>query len=482
MKGMARVRDRTDPRLRVSGDQLVRGDEELVVLRGVGLGGWLTMENFITGYPATESQQRRVLRRVLGEEGYERFFARFYRAFFDEDDAAFIASTGMNCVRIPFSYHHFEDDQRPFALKEDGFARLDAAVEACTRNHLYTVLDLHAVPGWQNQHWHSDNPTHWANFWNHPHFQDRAVHLWEALADRYKDNPWVAGYNPLNEPGDVTNKVIGPFYERVERAIRAIDPDHVIFFDGNRYSTDFTAFDEPLANCVYTTHDYALPGFFDGGPYPGMSRGEHIDRDRVEETFLRRTEFMRRTGTPIWIGEFGPVYTGDPARDAQRYQLLRDQLDIYREHSASWSLWTYKDIGLQGLVSAAPDSPYLQRIQPVVEKKARLGVDSWGSVDTGVRHLIEPIKELFAAEFPNFQPYPWNADRWINLLVRHIMLAEALVDDFGECFRGVSPEQAETLADSFRLEHCVSREPLVEILSQAAGSDGPVLPLRGAVG
>ena len=39
-------------------------------------------------------------------------------------------------------------------------------------------------------------------FWQHKHFQDRAVWLWENLADRYKDNPWVAGYNLLNEPSD----------------------------------------------------------------------------------------------------------------------------------------------------------------------------------------------------------------------------------------------------------------------------------------
>jgi endoglucanase len=450
--------------LRVRGTRLVRGDGTEVILRGVGLGGWMNMENFITGYPATESQQRRALLRVLGEEGYHRFFERFYRAFFGPADAALLASIGLNSVRIPFNYHHFEDDERPFQLKEEGFARLDAAVQACTSNGLYAILDLHAVPGAQNQHWHSDNPTHWASFWTHPHFQDRAVHLWEALADRYKDNPWVAGYNPLNEPGDVTGRVIGPFYARVERAIRAVDPDHVLFFDGNRYATDFSAFDEPLPNCVYTTHDYALPGLGDGGPYPGVTRGQYVDRGVVEETFLRRTDFMRRTGTPIWIGEFGPVYTGDPEGDDQRYRLVRDQLDIYRQHSAGWSLWTYKDIGLQGLVCATPDSPYLKRIGPFLEKKARLGADSWGSVDTGVRHIIEPIEKLFAEEFPDFKPYPWTKQHWIELLVRHIMLAEALVDDFAACFRGVTPEQAEVLADSFQLDRCVRREPLLDII------------------
>ena len=141
------------------------------------------------------------------------------------------------------------------------------------------------------------------------------MNLWEAIADRYHRNPWVAGYNPINEPGDVEGSTIGPFYRRLEAAIRAVDPHHILFLDGNRYSTQFDQLGDPLPNTVYTAHDYALPGFVDGGPYPGMTRGEYIDREKVEETFLARTAYMRETGTPIWVGEFGPVYTGDPARD-----------------------------------------------------------------------------------------------------------------------------------------------------------------------
>jgi aryl-phospho-beta-D-glucosidase BglC (GH1 family) len=453
--------------IQVSGSSLVLPDGSPVVLRGVGLGGWMNMENFITGYPGTESQQRRVLRTVLGEEGYRRFFDRFLDVFFTDADARFLASLGLNFVRIPFSYRHVEDDDRPFELKEEGFRRLDQAVDACARAGIHSILDLHALPGYQNQHWHSDNPTHWAHFWTHRHFQDRVVHLWEALAERYRDNPWVAGYNPINEPGDAVGETIGPFYRRLERAVRAVDPHHVLFLDGNRYSTQFDQLGDPLPNTVYTAHDYALPGFVDGGPYPGESRGQHVDRSVVEQTFLQRTAYMRETGTPIWVGEFGPVYTGDPARDAMRYRLLADQLEIYREHGASWALWTYKDIGLQGLCFLPRTSAYVERIRPVLEKKARLGVDSWGSTDAGVRSVLEPIERLFAQEFPDFTPYPWGRHRWIHGIVRHVLLAEALVGDFGRAFEGVTPDEAAELAGSFAFERCVVREPLAEILTGA---------------
>jgi hypothetical protein len=457
------------PWLRVDGTRLVDDSGETVTLTGYGLGGWMNMENFITGYPATESLQRAALRSALGEEGYRRFFDRFLDDFFGPDDARYLASLGLNALRVPLNYRHFESDDRPFELDEAGFAPLDRLIERCADQGVYTILDLHALPGAQNQHWHSDNPTHWAQFWAHRHFQDRVVHLWEAIAARYADRPEVAGYNPVNEPADPSGEVIGPFYRRLESAIRAVDPRHVLFLDGNRYSTDFSVFHEPFANAVYSAHDYALPGIARDGRYPGTTRGEHFDRGVVEQTFLRRTKFMRRTGTPIWIGEFGPVYTGDEAVDASRYQLLRDQLEIYHEHGASWSLWTYKDIGLQGLVHTRPDCAYLRRIAPVLAKKARLGADAWGGDDSAIRHVLGPIEALFDQEFPSFDPYPWGRRAWVSTLVRNILLAEPLVDDFGRCFTDVGPEEAEALAGDFAFTACTPREPLAEVLRQRPG-------------
>ncbi|PJJ70808.1 aryl-phospho-beta-D-glucosidase BglC (GH1 family) [Diaminobutyricimonas aerilata] len=451
------------PILRVVGDRILAGDTP-VVLRGFGLGGSLNMENFITGHAGSESQTRRALLRSMGEESYSRFFDRFLDAFFTDADAAKLAELGLNSLRVPFNYRHFEDDAAPFEIKESGFRLLDRIVDACARHGIYTILDLHAVPGAQNQHWHSDNPTQWAAFWGQRQFQDRVVNLWERIAEHYRGDPWVAGYNPVNEPGDTHGSAIGPFYRRLEAAIRAVDPDHILFLDGNRYSTQFDQLGDPLPNCVYTAHDYALPGFVDGGPYPGVSRGQHVDRDRVEETFLTRTAYMRETGTPIWVGEFGPVYTGDPERDEQRYRLLQDQLDIYRAHGASWALWTYKDVGLQGLAVVDPASEYLTRIAPVLEKKARLGVDSWGSTDHGVRGILDPIERLFREEFPDFQPYPWGAHRWIHGHVRHVILAEAMVDEYARRFEGVTPDEAERLAAAFDLENCLTRERLADIL------------------
>ena len=408
---------------------------------------------------------------ALGPERYSLFFKHFSDAFFSDDDAEYLASLGLNSVRIPFNYRHFEDDGDPFVLKAEGFRLLDRAVEICARNGLYAVLDLHAVPGAQNQHWHSDNPTHRALFWTHRQFQDRVVHLWEALAERYKDEAAVAGYNILNEPGEPSGKALKPFYDRVVAAVRAIDARHIIFLDGNRYATDFSAFEgfEVYPNTVYAAHDYKLPGFADGGPYPGVSRGVYVDRTQVEDSFLQRTEFMRKTGTPIWIAEFGPLFPPNLPTLEDRFQLLQDQLEIYNAHGASWSLWAYKDIGGQGLVSAAPDSPWLARLRPMIEKKARLGVDGWGSTDAGIRDVMAPIEALFLREYPNFNPYPFGKADWIATLVRSIMLAEPMLDDFEQLLSDVPDDATVTaLANSFKFSNCVRRVRLAELVGRAA--------------
>jgi endoglucanase len=451
--------------LSTEGPRITNREGSPVVLRGFGLGGWMNMENFITGYPANEEAQREAVRAVLGDERCELFFDRFLEHFFTEEDARFIRSLGLNLLRLPLNYRHLEDDMRPLEIKEDGFKHLDRAVELCARHEIYTIIDLHALPGFQNQHWHSDNATHKALFWKHKHFQDRTVNIWEAIAERYKDNPWVAGYNPINEPADPTQKAIMPVYRRLYEAIRAVDPNHIIFLEGNRYSQDFNMFGDPWENVVYTNHDYALPGFADGGPYPGVSRGKYVDKEVLEQTFLKRSSYMLEHDVPIWVGEFGPIYKGEEEADATRYRLLRDQLEIYTRYGANWASWTYKDIGLQGVVYAAQDSAWVERMRPILEKKARLGVDNWGGTDAQIRHVMDPLERIFAEEYPNYNPFPFGAQREIELLVRNILLSEPMLLEYAELFRGADEAEIGELMRSFRFENCIKRDELAAIIS-----------------
>jgi endoglucanase len=453
--------------LRTRGTEIVDGRGDAVRLKGVNIGGWLNMENFITGYAANESMMRSAVREVLGPDKYRVFFGRLLSSFYADADAAFLAEIGLNCVRIPVNYRHLESDARPFEIIAEGFGHLDRAIAAGAAHGVYSIIDLHALPGCQNHHWHSDNPTHRALFWEHPHFQDRVVRLWESIADRYTGNAWVAGYNLMNEPADESRAVVGPFYERLAAAVRAVDPDHMLFLDGNTYSTEFDVFDEPLDNAVYTLHDYVPAGLGPAAEYPGTVDGSYIDRDAVERKFLERSEYARTTGTPIYVGEFGPIYTGDPRVDAMRRQILDDQLEIYRRHGAGFATWMYKDLGRQGLTYVRSDSPYGELVADFVAKKVRLGVDQWGSTGEECHDVTQPVQDLVAREAPGFEPYPWGRFDWVRTLLLNITFAQPLVHEYAELFRGLDDSRLVALADSFAFGNCAVRETLRD---QLAGS------------
>lgn len=114
-------------------------------------GGHTNMENFITGYPGHEQEMRAAMLEVLGPEKYKYFFEKFLEYFFTREDAKLLASLGLNCLRIPINHRHFMDDKNPSVIKQEGFRLVDRIVDACASEGIYTILDMHTLPGGQNQ-------------------------------------------------------------------------------------------------------------------------------------------------------------------------------------------------------------------------------------------------------------------------------------------------------------------------------------------
>ena len=198
------------------------------------------MENFITGFPSREFQVREELLHVLGKEKYDAFFNsvsivrisnnQILLNFFADADAKFLKENGLNALRIPFNYNHFLEQPKqlyPFKINSEGFKHLDRVVNLCATHRIYAILDLHAVPGGQNTDWHSDSPGHHASFWDLLDYQNWVVDLWREITKRYKTQPWIAGFNPLNEPTDKTHRKLLEFYDRIVKAIRSVDADHL---------------------------------------------------------------------------------------------------------------------------------------------------------------------------------------------------------------------------------------------------------------
>ncbi len=388
--------------------------------------------------------------------------------------------SGLNSLRIPFNYRHFEDDDAPLDDQGGRASACSTASSTHAAHHgIYTILDLHAVPGAQNQHWHSDNPTQWASFWSHRQFPgsgrapvggDRRPIPTQPLGRGIQPDERTGGCRgqhdrallPPPRGGDPRGRSRPHPVPRRQQVLDAVR-------SARRPASRTPSTRRTTTRCRASSTAV---------PIPASAAEEFVDRDTDRGDVPRPYgSYMRETGTPIWVGEFGPVYTGDPARDEQRFRLLEDQLEIYARHEASWALWTYKDIGLQGVVTTDPGSAYMRRIAPVLEKKARLGVDAWGATDAGVRHLIEPIEQLFEEEFPDFSPYPWSAPRWIAGHIRHVMLAEAMVDDFARAFDGVSSRRRgvarrRVLLPQLRHPRPPRRHPAAGDVASASRGDG----------
>jgi hypothetical protein len=49
-----------------------------------------------------------------------------------------------------------------------------------------------------------------------------------------------------------------------------------------------------------------------------------------------------------------------------------------------------------------------------------------------------------------------------------MLLAEPLVEEFGECFKGVTEQEIDELMQSFQYKNCVQRSELAQILSSYA--------------
>jgi endoglucanase len=466
--------------LNVKAGKIVNSQGLETRLRGVCLGGWMNLENFINGYPGSEHGLRAALADAIGPSRAHFFFERLLDYSVGEADIAFLSELGVNTVRLPLNYRHFESDLDPFQILEAGFERLSQALGWCEKHGLYAILDLHALPGWQNPDWHSDNSSRHALLWHSKHFQDRFVSLWEEIARRYRGNSTVAGYNVMNEPvsgvprGRFTQRyrtdwtALNSVYRRVVTAIRRIDPEHIIFLEGDLYSTRFTGLDAPFAeNLVYSSHNYTATGF-GPGQYPGLIGGEEWTAARQAESFQEQegTRFCTEHQVPLWVGEFGSVYNGIAAEVPDRLRALDDQIAVFERFGAHWTAWTYKDVGTMGWVTVAPESEYIERVGRVLNLKRALGTDTWTRwLPQGrVAQLVEQTAQEAAAVLNDPELPAREFSAYLQQAALDGFFGGFLQPVYANVFRGLSEVEIDRTLSSFALEKCRKNDGLLAIV------------------
>jgi len=340
-----------------------------VMLKGVNLGGWLMMEAYILHAPNFSEQKfKKAFAARLGVNALRNFERDYREHFITKKDIARIARLGMNCIRVPFNYRLIEHS--PYRYDLAGVRFLDRVIRWAEEYRIWVILDLHAAPGAQNHDWHSDSMGK-AELWTKPVYQKRTLALWEFLADRYKNEKWVAGYDILNEAVVDSPKKLNAFYKTLIRRIRSVDPNHVLFIEGNHWATDLECLDRfDDANYVLSPHSYEPVdftfNFVSQLSYPMKSGRGGWTKTTLQKHLGRYKKISHDRGVPVLVGEFGVnARNGFFGEDL----WLRDMLACCRRYDFHWTYWTYKAVknGVlpDGLYSYVDNPPWVNRLGPV---------------------------------------------------------------------------------------------------------------------
>jgi aryl-phospho-beta-D-glucosidase BglC (GH1 family) len=193
--------------LRTDGKKIIN-DNGNVLLRGMGLGGWMLQEGYMLKIPG-EGQQHKLRERIaalLSAEQTQEFYDTWLSNHTRKIDIDSMKSWGFNSVRLPMHYNLFtlpaeEEPGGNNTWLEKGFNLTDSLLSWCKANRMYLVLDLHAAPGGQGNDLNiSDADTSKPSLWASEANKQKTIALWKKIAERYKDEPWIAGYDILNEP------------------------------------------------------------------------------------------------------------------------------------------------------------------------------------------------------------------------------------------------------------------------------------------
>ncbi|MGG1514398.1 cellulase family glycosylhydrolase [Paenibacillus oryzisoli] len=308
--------------VRAEGTRLVNGEGREVLLRGVGLGNWLLPEGYMWKFPQQGDRPRRIeqmIKDLMGPRKAEHFWELYYERYIGKADIVRIATEGFNSIRVPVNARFLLKDGETLQIKENCLAYIDRVIDWCKEHRLYVILDLHGAPGGQTGTNIDDSEK------DHPDlFTDDAcwrltVQLWRFLADRYKDEWIVAGYDLLNEPlpdwFSTYNSRLLPLYKEIVSAIREVDQRHLIILEGAHWATDWSIFTEKIDdNLMLQFHKYwSAP-----------------DTESLRPYLDKRDEW----NVPIFMGE-----GGENGKDwyAGAFQLFED-------HGISWNFWPWKKL------------------------------------------------------------------------------------------------------------------------------------------
>lgn len=295
--------------LKAQGKIIVNEKGEKIILRGMGLGGWMLQEGYMFKL-SNIGQQYRIkdkIEALVGPQKTEAFYQQWLLNHTRKIDIDSMAAWGFNSVRLPMHYNLYTlpIEQEPVAGQntwlDKGFAMTDSLLAWCKANKMYLILDLHAAPGGQgNDLPIADRDPAKPSLWESQANQEKTIALWRKLAERYANEPWVAGYDIINEPNwgfenptkdfrgteENKNEPLRKLMVAITRAIREVDQQHIIIIEGNGFGNNYRGIMPPWDNnMVLSFHKY----------------GNFNTLEAIKGFLAIQDQY----NVPLWLGESG---------------------------------------------------------------------------------------------------------------------------------------------------------------------------------
>lgn len=346
-----------DGYLRAKEKRIVDETGRPVILRGMGLGGWMLQEGYMLRLGELGKGQEHVIRaetaKLIGPERE----AAIHQAWLDNHttkaDIDAMAAMGFNSVRLPMHYGllTLAADQEPVpgqdTWKEDGFKRIDDLLAWTKANGMYLILDLHAAPGGQgNDLPIADRDPSKPSLWQSPENRRKVVALWRKLAARYKDDPAIGAYDLLNEPNwdfdgpggdhgckDEKQTALWDYYKELTAAVREVDKRHMLILEGNCWGNNYKG----------------LPAVWDDNMALSFHKYWNVNDEASIATVLKLRE---DTGLPLWLGESGENSNA----------WFRDAIALVETHEIGWAFWPLKKIGFNQPLEVTPNPGYAKLV------------------------------------------------------------------------------------------------------------------------
>lgn len=270
-------------------------------------------------------------------------------AYLSPSDLKAMKSTGANIARYFIKVERVTGTNK-YRFKEGEKELSDSLVARAARLGFYVIPTLKIFP-------ESVNADFWTKDATGSERRANIISLLKTLVTDYKDNPWVAAYDPINEPRNNWRYADWIKYlSKIIEGIRSIDPTRCILVE-HSFNVEMFGMMQPLpySNLVYSPHGYPpLKITHQGITSTGGAWHERIAYPVTVPTAtqgvftktelsaaLNKIRYLAHTyNVPVFVGEFSCVSW---ALNGTSTKWIADNISIIEAEKWSWAYCSFRD-------------------------------------------------------------------------------------------------------------------------------------------